>query len=57
METHEHSHNFEQRTKYVVFLTAITMVVEIGIGFTTNSMSLLADGLHMGSHVLAIRHR
>jgi len=54
METHEHSHNFEQRTKYVVFLTAITMVVEIGFGLTTNSMALLADGIHMGSHVLAI---
>jgi cation diffusion facilitator family transporter len=54
METHEHKHNYEQRTKYVVFLTAITMVVEIVFGLTTHSMALLADGIHMGSHVLAI---
>lgn len=49
-----HSHNHEQRTKYVVFLTAITMVVEIMFGLSTHSMALLADGIHMGSHVLAI---
>ncbi len=49
-----HTHNFEKRTKYVVFLTAITMVVEIAFGLTTHSMALLADGIHMGSHVLAI---
>ncbi len=30
------------------------MVVEIIYGITTNSMALLADGIHMGSHVLAI---
>jgi len=54
MEHHEHSHQHEQRTKYVVFLTAITMVVEIIFGISTHSMALLADGIHMGSHVLAI---
>ena len=54
MEKHEHSHNYEQRIKYVVFLTAITMVVEITFGLLTHSMALLADGIHMGSHVLAI---
>jgi len=48
-----HFHN-EQRTKWVVFITAITMVVEIVFGLSTRSMSLLADGIHMGSHVLAI---
>lgn len=51
---HSHSHNYEQRTKYVVILTALTMVVEIIFGLSTNSMALLADGIHMGSHVLAI---
>lgn len=30
------------------------MVVEIFFGLTTKSMALLADGIHMGSHVLAI---
>lgn len=54
MENHEHSHHHEQRTKYVVILTAVTMVVEIVFGLSTHSMALLADGIHMGSHVLAI---
>jgi len=38
----------------VVVITAVTMVVEIFFGLTTKSMALLADGIHMGSHVLAI---
>lgn len=46
--------NFENKTMWVVLLTAITMVVEIIFGLTTKSMALLADGIHMGSHVLAI---
>ncbi len=44
----------EKRTLIVVLLTAVTMVVEIIFGITTRSMALLADGIHMGSHVLAI---
>ncbi len=39
---------------WVVLLTAVTMVVEIIFGLTTKSMALLADGIHMGSHVFAI---
>jgi cation diffusion facilitator family transporter len=54
MGMQENSNNNEQRTKYVALLTAITMVVEIIFGLTTHSMALLADGIHMGSHVLAI---
>lgn len=50
MERHQH----EKKTMWVVILTAITMVVEIFFGILTNSMALLADGIHMGSHVLAI---
>jgi cation diffusion facilitator family transporter len=46
--------NKERRTLWVVLLTAITMLVEIFYGLTTNSMALLADGIHMGSHVFAI---
>jgi len=45
---------YESKTMWVVIITAITMVVEISYGLTTNSMALLADGIHMGSHVLAI---
>lgn len=48
------NHNHEKKTMWVVVLTAITMVVEIVFGLTTKSMALLADGIHMGSHVLAI---
>jgi len=39
---------------WVVVLTAVTMVIEIIFGISTRSMALLADGIHMGSHVLAI---
>jgi len=49
-----HTRQHEQRTLWVTLLTAITMVVEILFGLTTHSMALLADGIHMGSHVLAI---
>lgn len=49
-----HIHNHEQKTKWVALLTTITMVVEIIFGLTTGSMALLADGIHMGSHVFAI---
>lgn len=47
-------HNFENKTMWVVLITAITMVIEIIYGFSTKSMALLADGIHMGSHVFAI---
>ncbi len=47
-------HQYEKKTLWVVLLTAVTMVVEIIFGLTTKSMALLADGIHMGSHVLAI---
>ncbi|PKP33116.1 MAG: cation transporter [Bacteroidetes bacterium HGW-Bacteroidetes-16] len=49
-----HKSKYENKTMWVVLLTAITMVVEIIFGLTTKSMALLADGIHMGSHVLAI---
>lgn len=47
-------HIHENKTLWVVLLTAATMIVEIIFGLTTKSMALLADGIHMGSHVLAI---
>lgn len=65
MHSHElqqwqHSHNFahrnekgEQRTLYVLILTAITMVAEVVAGSVYGSMALLADGWHMGTHVAA----
>ena len=60
LENWQHSHDFsvknekgEQRTLYVLILTAITMVVEIIAGSVYGSMALLADGWHMGTHVAA----
>ena len=50
----EDKFRFEKKTRIVVLLTAITMAVEVFFGMKTNSMALLADGIHMGSHVLAI---
>ncbi len=50
----DHVNKNERKTRLVVFLTAITMVVEIGFGYHTNSMALLADGFHMSSHAFAL---
>ncbi len=56
----QHSHNYhvinkegERRTQIVLFITAITMAVEIVAGSIYGSMALLADGWHMGTHVAA----
>jgi len=60
VENWQHDHDFavknaqgEQRTQYVLILTAITMAVEIIAGSIYGSMALLADGWHMGTHVAA----
>jgi cation diffusion facilitator family transporter len=50
----DHIDEHKNKTMMVTILTAITMVIEIIFGLSTNSMALLADGIHMGSHVLAI---
>ena len=57
----EHSHEFdagnplaERRTRWVVMLTAVTMVIELLAGWWYGSMALLADGWHMSSHVIAL---
>lgn len=44
----------ERGTRRVVLLTATMMVGEIVAGWLTNSMALLADGWHMGTHVTAL---
>ncbi len=57
-----HEHHFgqaepragEARTRLVVVLTAVTMVVEVAAGLVFGSMALLADGLHMASHTAAL---
>ncbi|HJV62603.1 MAG TPA: CDF family Co(II)/Ni(II) efflux transporter DmeF [Albitalea sp.] len=57
----QHSHHFdagnrrgETRTRWVLAVTLVTMVVEIVAGWWTGSMALLADGWHMGTHALAL---
>lgn len=47
-------HAHERRTRLVVALTAVMMVVEIAAGWATGSMALLADGIHMATHVGAL---
>lgn len=67
MHTHsidpwQHDHVFgqerqragERRVLLVVILTALTMLAEIFGGVVFGSMALLADGLHMGSHLVAL---
>ncbi len=51
---HKISNNNEQKTLAVIVFTIIAMVAEIGYGYFTNSMALLADGYHMGTHALAL---
>src|SRR5881398_2637527 len=43
----------ERRTRIVIGVTAVMMVVEIVVGLMSHSMALLADGWHMSTHVLA----
>ncbi len=57
--THEHGFDevnplAERRTRWVVILTAATMVIELLAGWHYGSMALLADGWHMSSHVIAL---
>lgn len=52
--THTHVHINERKTRWVVYLTAFTMVLEIVFGYYTNSMALLADGFHMSTHAFAL---
>jgi cobalt-zinc-cadmium efflux system protein len=48
------NYSHEKKTMWVVLIGILTMGLEIGFGITTNSMALLSDGIHMGSHVFAI---
>jgi len=62
----EHTHYFDhvylpeghdrnaRRTRWVIVLTVLTMVVEIAAGWMTGSMALLADGFHMATHAGAL---
>ena len=51
---HIHTHNHEGKARFVVLLTFVVMIVEVGLGYYYNSLTLQANGWHMGAHVLAI---
>lgn len=58
----QHSHTFGQerkrpgelRTFVVIGITGAMMIIEVVTGILFGSMALLADGLHMASHVAAL---
>ncbi len=58
--THDHrflSHGHERaesRARLAAIVTAVFMVVEIGAGLVFRSMALIADGVHMATHVGAL---
>jgi cation diffusion facilitator family transporter len=62
LERWRHDHVFlgaqhgthERRTWAVVALTTVMMIAEIGGGAWSGSMALIADGLHMSTHVAAM---
>ena len=62
LEEWQHNHVFgqdlkksgEMRSLIVVALTVVMMAWEILAGVLYGSMALLADGLHMGSHAVAL---
>jgi len=57
---HEHAflgkkhHEHERRTWAVVLLATVMMIAEIAGGLLFGSMALVADGLHMSTHVAAL---
>src|SRR5436853_5628351 len=55
-----HTHDFvsdfsgaERRTRIVIGITAVMMVLEIAVGLVSHSMAVLADGCHMSTNVIA----
>ncbi|MBR9902429.1 MAG: CDF family Co(II)/Ni(II) efflux transporter DmeF [Gammaproteobacteria bacterium] len=62
LEAYQHHHSFgldqkntnEKRILFVILITILVMVLEVVAGYFFGSMALLADGLHMGSHAIAL---
>lgn len=56
--SHCHNHDINdknaKKTLYVIIITILTMFAEIVFGHLSNSMALLSDGWHMGTHALAL---
>ncbi len=52
---HEIHHGKKEfKTLIVVIITIVMMVIEISTGMIFGSMALLSDGIHMGTHTLAL---
>jgi cation diffusion facilitator family transporter len=54
--SHDFGHDFsraERRTRVVIAITIVMMVLEITAGIISHSMALLADGWHMSTHAIA----
>jgi cation diffusion facilitator family transporter len=57
-----HEHHFvdaargarERAIAWVTLLTLATMVLELAVGYLSDSLALTADGWHMGTHALAL---
>lgn len=59
IRTHDHvfdtgNSHAERSTWIVLWITVVTMGIEIAAGAWFNSMALMADGWHMSSHAVAI---
>jgi cation diffusion facilitator family transporter len=54
--SHDFTHDFsraERRTRAVIAITIVMMLLEITVGVISHSMALLADGWHMSTHAIA----
>jgi cation diffusion facilitator family transporter len=51
---HVAAHARERSARWVVALTFVMMLIELGAGYATRSMALTADGWHMATHAGAL---
>ena len=51
---HDDDEDSERKTRMVVAITLVMMVIEVSVGHWAESMALLADGWHMGTHAAAL---
>ncbi|PSL13443.1 cation diffusion facilitator family transporter [Marinobacterium halophilum] len=49
-----HKRKAEQRVTLVTLVTFVAMLAEVGAGLITGSLALLADGIHMAGHTMAL---
>jgi cobalt-zinc-cadmium efflux system protein len=51
---HYHIHSNELRTRIVLILMIFTFLLQLFFGYMANSVTLIADGWHMLSHVMVL---